>query len=49
VVGGGDGRSRGFFLHVGRLPPPPGIPTVRAFQRAQAAALIPWLRDRSAI
>jgi len=39
----------GFFVHVGRLPPPPGIPTVRAFQRAQAAALIPWLRERRRI
>jgi hypothetical protein len=39
----------GFFLDVGRLPPPPGLPTVRAFQRAQGDALIPWLRDRRTI
>jgi hypothetical protein len=36
----------GFFTHMSRLPPPPGIPTVRAFQRAQGDALVPWLRDR---
>jgi hypothetical protein len=34
----------GFFLDISRLPPPPGIPTVRAFQRAQGDALLPWLR-----
>jgi hypothetical protein len=39
----------GFLLHVGRLPPPPGIPTVWAFQRAQVDALIPCLRDRRGI
>jgi hypothetical protein len=36
----------GYFQHQGRLPPPPGIPTVRAFQRAQGDALLPWVRDR---
>jgi Ser/Thr protein kinase RdoA (MazF antagonist) len=36
----------GFFLDVGRLPAPPGLPTVRAFQRAQGNALLPWLRVR---
>lgn len=36
----------GLFHHVYRLPPPPGIPTVRAFQKAQADALLPWLRER---
>jgi Ser/Thr protein kinase RdoA (MazF antagonist) len=36
----------GYFLHQSRTPPPPGIPTVRAFQRAQADALLPWLRKR---
>jgi aminoglycoside phosphotransferase (APT) family kinase protein len=34
----------GFFWHAHRLPPPPGIPAVRAFQRWQADALLPWLR-----
>jgi aminoglycoside phosphotransferase (APT) family kinase protein len=36
----------GFFRHMSRLPPPPGLPTVRAFQRWQADALLPWLRER---
>jgi hypothetical protein len=35
----------GMFEHVCRLPPPPGIPTVRAFQRSGAEALRPWLRE----
>lgn len=37
----------GFFLDRSRTPPPPGIPAVRAFQRAQADALLPWLRARA--
>ena len=36
----------GFFLDAARQPPPPGIPTVRAFQRAQGDALLPWLAER---
>lgn len=36
----------GYFRHISRLPPPPGLPTVRAFQRWQADALLPWLRPR---
>jgi hypothetical protein len=36
----------GFFEYISRLPPPPGIPTVRAFQRAEADALRGWLRER---
>jgi Phosphotransferase enzyme family len=36
----------GFFLDIGRRPAPPGLPTVRAFQRAQGNALLPWLRAR---
>ncbi|MEU7572792.1 phosphotransferase [Micromonospora sp. NPDC049240] len=36
----------GFFLDGARQPPPPGIPTVRAFQRLQADALLPWLTRR---
>ncbi|WP_200214091.1 phosphotransferase [Micromonospora coerulea] len=36
----------GFFLDAARQPPPPGIPTVRAFQRAQGEALLPWLAER---
>jgi Ser/Thr protein kinase RdoA (MazF antagonist) len=36
----------GMFRHMCRLPPPPGIPTVRAFQRWQSDTLLPWLRPR---
>jgi aminoglycoside phosphotransferase (APT) family kinase protein len=36
----------GYLVDFARLPPPPGLPTVRAFQRAQADALLPWLRTR---
>ncbi|RZU52457.1 phosphotransferase family enzyme [Krasilnikovia cinnamomea] len=36
----------GYFVDRARQPPPPGIPTVRAFQRAQGEALLPWLRGR---
>ncbi|MEH1169500.1 phosphotransferase [Micromonospora sp. CPCC 205539] len=36
----------GFFTDSARRPPPPGIPTVRAFQQAQADALVPWLAHR---
>lgn len=34
----------GFFERTGRLPDPPGLPTLRDFQRFQAAALRRWLR-----
>jgi hypothetical protein len=34
----------GFFVDAGRHPPPPGIPTLRAFQRAQGDAVVAWLR-----
>jgi hypothetical protein len=33
----------GYFVDQCRRPPPPGIPTARAFQRAQGDALISWL------
>ncbi|MEU7584814.1 phosphotransferase [Micromonospora sp. NPDC049230] len=36
----------GFFADSARRPPPHGIPTVRAFQQAQADALLPWLAAR---
>ncbi|MBM0239301.1 aminoglycoside phosphotransferase family protein [Micromonospora sp. ATA32] len=36
----------GFFTDAARQPPPTGIPTVRAFQRAQADALLPWVAQR---
>ncbi|MFE2717997.1 hypothetical protein ACFXKI_40110 [Streptomyces mirabilis] len=31
-----------------RQPPPPGLPTLRAFQHAQGAAALDWLRKRLA-
>ena len=35
-----------YFVRTSLEDPPPGIPHVRAFQRIQAEACIPWLRDR---
>ena len=34
----------GYFTERGRLPDPPGLPTVRAFQQAQGALARAWLR-----
>ena len=36
----------GYFTHSALLPPPPGLPTVREFQRAQGVPARAWLRDR---
>ena len=36
----------GYLLDRSRDEPPPSLPTVRAFQRAQADALLPWMRAR---
>ncbi|MEU9168285.1 aminoglycoside phosphotransferase family protein [Streptomyces sp. NPDC048420] len=36
----------GFFLYHSLLPAPPGLPTLRAFQRAQGDAALAWLRSR---
>jgi hypothetical protein len=36
----------GYFAHASLQPPPPGIPHVRAFQRAQAEVGVAWLRRR---
>jgi aminoglycoside phosphotransferase (APT) family kinase protein len=36
----------GYFVTSSLLDPPPGLPTVRAFQRAQADVIVRWLRDR---
>ncbi|MEU8004700.1 aminoglycoside phosphotransferase family protein [Catellatospora sp. NPDC049111] len=36
----------GYFLDACRRPAPPGLPTVRAFQRAQGDASLRWLRAR---
>jgi Ser/Thr protein kinase RdoA (MazF antagonist) len=35
-----------FFTDAARLPAPPGLPTLRDFQRVQADAVISWLRER---
>ncbi|WP_169985856.1 phosphotransferase [Microbispora sp. H10836] len=37
----------GFFLQRGSLPPPPGLPTLRAFQLAQGRVALAWLRQRT--
>jgi hypothetical protein len=34
----------GYFVERARLPDPPGLPTVRAFQRAQGEVTLAWLR-----
>jgi hypothetical protein len=36
----------GYFLDQSRKPDPPGLPTVRAFQRAQGEVTLRWLRTR---
>src|SRR4051794_4242100 len=37
----------GYFVIQSLLPPPPGLPTVRAFQAAQGEVAVNWLRDRT--
>lgn len=39
----------GYFADIARRPPPRGLPTVRAFQRAQAGAVLSWLRDEKVV
>lgn len=36
----------GTWTYLGRQPDPPGLPTVRAFQRAHAEVALRWLRQR---
>jgi aminoglycoside phosphotransferase (APT) family kinase protein len=36
----------GYFVDAARQPPPPGLPTVRAFQAAQGRVVQDWLRQR---
>lgn len=38
----------GLFLHGSAQSPPPGLPTLRTFQRAHGAVLTAWLRTRLA-
>ena len=37
----------GFLLGSSRLPPPPGLPTLRAFQLGQGRVALAWLRERT--
>src|SRR5207248_1389832 len=37
----------GFMIFGSRLPPPPGLPTVRAFQRDQGLPALEWLKRRA--
>jgi aminoglycoside phosphotransferase (APT) family kinase protein len=37
----------GSFLWLGGRPDPPGLPTLRAFQRAQGQVALTWLRERT--
>jgi len=37
----------GLMIDRGRLPNPPGLPTLRHFQRAQAKHAVRWLRERT--
>ncbi|MFS0696542.1 phosphotransferase [Streptomyces nitrosporeus] len=37
----------GYFLHQSVQAPPPGLPTVRGFQRAQGEAALNWVRERT--
>jgi Ser/Thr protein kinase RdoA (MazF antagonist) len=39
----------GFFTHRALLPPPPGLPTLRAFQAAQGEVARRWLRQRTGL
>lgn len=34
----------GYFIQRGTLPPPPGLPTLREFQRAQGVEALAWLK-----
>ncbi|MGH3304063.1 MAG: aminoglycoside phosphotransferase family protein [Streptosporangiaceae bacterium] len=36
----------GMWIYLGRRPDPPGIPTLRAFQRAHSAVALDWLAQR---
>ena len=37
----------GYFFRLSFQPPPPGLPTIRAFQAAQGVVALRWLRERT--
>ncbi|MGH8919626.1 MAG: hypothetical protein ACRD0H_15060 [Actinomycetes bacterium] len=37
--------TAGYFADAARRPPPPGLPTARAFQQAQADSTMDWLAE----
>jgi hypothetical protein len=39
--------AAGYMIRQSRLPPPPGLPTVRAFQRDQGLPALEWLKRRT--
>ncbi len=39
--------AAGYMTRQSRLPPPPGLPTVRAFQRDQGLPALEWLKRRT--
>jgi aminoglycoside phosphotransferase (APT) family kinase protein len=39
--------TAGLFVERSRQPPPPGLPTLRGFQRAQEVEALRWLRQRA--
>lgn len=39
--------AAGYFIVRALEPPPPGLPTVRAFQRAQGRVALEWLQNRT--
>ena len=39
----------GYFVDGARKPAPPGLPTLRTFQRAQGDAVLSWLRERCTV
>lgn len=47
AVDGALAGLAGFFISRGLRPDPPGLPTVRRFQRAQAAEAVRWLQRRT--
>lgn len=46
VLNAGLAGLAGYFVDSARRPPSPGLPTLRAFQRAQGEAALGWLRRR---